>query len=111
MLQSKCRIQPTADKVALAFEEVEERTKGGLIIPEKATQREMNRAYPAVVLAVGPGRYTKSSRSKDFAASRSRVPMQLKVGDRVAVKPLNMPILVDGREVFITYEDFIDGLL
>ena len=63
-------LQPIGDKIAVKKLDPDERTKGGVIIPDVA-QEESNFGE---VLAVGPGRYSDSG---------DLIPMQCKVGDKV----------------------------
>jgi chaperonin GroES len=63
-------LQPIGDKIAVQKLDPDERTKGGVIIPDIA-QEESNFGK---VLAVGPGRYSDSG---------DLIPMQCKVGDMV----------------------------
>lgn len=64
------KLTPTLDRVAIEREDNEAKTKGGIILPDKA-QKESNYG---IVLAVGPGA---------FNADGSRRQMGIKVGDRV----------------------------
>ena len=64
------KLTPTLDRVAIEREDSEAKTKGGIILPDKA-QTESNYG---IVVAVGPG---------DFNQDGSRRPMGIKVGDRV----------------------------
>lgn len=67
--KSKLKIQPLGDRIVVRpFEETEE-MRGGLYIPDTAKEKPLQ----GEVLAVGPGRYEKGE----------RVPMELKVGQRV----------------------------
>src|SRR5207247_11320102 len=60
---------PLADRVAIRPMEETEEMKGGLYIPDTAKEKPIQ----GEVIAVGPGRLEKGQ----------RVPMELKVGDRV----------------------------
>ena len=64
-------LQPIGDRIIVRRETADERSRGGIIIPD-ASQKKPQRG---VVLAVGPGKANK----KDGARS----PMQLKTGDQV----------------------------
>src|SRR2546423_511460 len=67
--KSKLKIFPLADRVAIRPMEETEEMKGGLYIPDTAKEKPIR----GEVIAVGPGRMEKGQ----------RVPMELKVGDRV----------------------------
>src|SRR6266581_3788487 len=67
--KTKLKIFPLADRVAIRPLEDTEEMKGGLYIPDTAKEKPIQ----GEVIAVGPGRMEKGQ----------RVPMELKVGDRV----------------------------
>src|SRR4030065_2920518 len=67
--KSKVKVHPLADRVAIRPMEETEQMKGGLYIPDTAKEKPIQ----GEVIAVGPGRLEKGQ----------RVPMELKVGDRV----------------------------
>jgi len=64
------KLTPTMDRVAIERESNEAKTKGGIILPDKA-QKESNYG---IVVAVGPGGFNQDG---------SRRPMGIKVNDRV----------------------------
>ena len=64
-------IQPLADRIVIRREEADEKTTGGILLPDSAK----NKPQRGKVLAIGPGRV----RPKDGG----RVPLQVKVGDTV----------------------------
>ena len=65
------RIRPLADRVVVKPAEREEKTKGGLFIPDTASKE---RPMEGEVVAVGDGRRTDNGQL---------VPMSVKTGDRV----------------------------
>ena len=67
--KTKLKVFPLADRVAISPMEETEQMKGGLYIPDTAKEKPIQ----GDVTAVGPGRMEKGQ----------RVPMELKVGDRV----------------------------
>jgi len=67
--KKRLKIFPLADRVAIRPTEETEEMKGGLYIPDTAKEKPIQ----GEVIAVGPGRLEKGQ----------RVPMELKVGDRV----------------------------
>jgi len=69
MAKGKVKIQPLADRVVIRPLEESEQMKGGLYIPDTAKEKPMQ----GEIIAVGPGRVEKGD----------KVPMELKVGDRV----------------------------
>ena len=83
-------IKPLSDKVLLKPITTPETTKGGIIIPETATETEAGQAQEAEVLAVGNGRLQMDG---------SVMPLIVKKGDRVVY------INYGGTEVNIEDED------
>jgi chaperonin GroES len=84
----KLKIQPLEDRVVIWPDDETESMRGGLYIPDTAKEKPTQ----GEVLAVGPGRVEKGA----------RVPMDLKVGDKVLYgKYSGTPITVDGEEVMI----------
>jgi chaperonin GroES len=69
MAKGKVKIQPLADRVAIRPLEDTEKMKGGLYIPDTAKEKPVQ----GEIIAIGPGRFEKGD----------KVPMELKVGDRV----------------------------
>src|SRR5437870_9689686 len=67
--KTKLTVVALADRVAIRPMEETEEMKGGLYIPDTAKEKPIQ----GEVIAVGPGRMEKGQ----------RVPMELKVGDRV----------------------------
>ena len=67
--KTKLNVFPLADRVAIRPLEETEEMRGGLYIPDTAKEKPIQ----GRVIAVGPGRLEKGQ----------RVPMELKVGDRV----------------------------
>ena len=74
---SQVTVRPIRDMVLLKPEPVEERTKGGILIPKNAQAKHQL----ATVLATGPGRVLESG---------VRVEPEVKKGDRVLVREYNM---------------------
>ncbi len=69
MAKGKFGIEPLEDRVVVKPAEEEETTASGIVIPDTAKERPQE----GEVVAVGPGRFEEGS----------RVPMDIKVGDRV----------------------------
>lgn len=87
------KIQPLADKLVIKVLEVaEEKTKSGLYVPDTAKEKPQE----GEVLAVGPGALNDKG---------ERLPMTLKVGDRVIFsKYAGTEIKLDGEEYLIMSE-------
>jgi chaperonin GroES len=96
-------IKPLSDKVLIKPINAPETTKGGIIIPETASDSEAGKAQEAVVLAVGNGRLQKDG---------SVMPLIVKKGDRVVY--LNYggtEVNVDGEDCIILEEAAILAIL
>jgi chaperonin GroES len=64
------KLQPLADRLVVKPTQKEEMTKGGIYLPDTAKEKPQE----GEIVAVGPGRMTDDGK---------RIPMDLKVGDRV----------------------------
>jgi chaperonin GroES len=64
------KITPLHDRIVIKRFEAEEKTAGGILLPDTAR----NKPQKGEVLAVGPGKQTKEGKT---------VPLQVKVGDTV----------------------------
>jgi chaperonin GroES len=64
-------LQPIGDRIIVRRESSEEKTAGGILLPDTAKKKPQR----GVVLAVGPGKLNKKT--------GERQPMQLKAGDKV----------------------------
>ena len=67
---SKIKLQPLGDRVVVEREESETVTSGGIVLPDTATDKPTR----GKIISVGDGRMAKNGQ---------RVPLQVKVGDRV----------------------------
>jgi len=63
-------LKPIGDRIIVRREAAEEKTRGGILLPDTAK----NKPQRGEVLAVGPGKMTDDG---------TRAPMTLKVGDKV----------------------------
>lgn len=89
--KTKLKVFPLADRVAIRPMEETETMKGGLYIPDTAKEKPIQ----GEVLAVGPGKVEKGV----------RVPMELKVGDRVVYgKYSGTQVELDGEEIILIKE-------
>jgi chaperonin GroES len=84
-------VAPLADRVVVRALEETEQMRGGLFIPDTAKEKPMQ----GEVIAVGPGRYEKDK----------RVPMELKVGDKVLYgKYSGTEVTIDSEQLLILRE-------
>jgi len=93
------KIKPLGDRLVIKPVAPEERTKGGIILPDTAKEK------PVVgeVVAVGPGR--KSDDGKV-------VSLEVKVGDKVLYgKYSGTEVTVDGQELLIMRESDIFAIV
>jgi chaperonin GroES len=92
-------IQPLHDRVVVKRIEEKEMVRGGIVIPDTAKEKPQE----GEIVAVGSGK------KKDDG---SRVPMDVKVGDRVLFgKYSGSEIKVDGQEFLMMREEDILGIL
>jgi len=89
------KLQPLADRVLVKPIEKEEKTKSGIYLPDTAKEKPQE----GEVMAVGPGKVTDDGK---------RIPMELKVGDRVIyAKYGGTEIKIDDEELMILRESDI----
>ena len=93
------RFRPLHDRVVVRRVEQEEKTAGGIIIPDTAKEKPME----GEVIAVGPG-----ARSEDGKIH----PLDVKVGDRILFgKWSGTEVKLDGDELLIMKESDIMGVI
>jgi chaperonin GroES len=91
--------RPLHDRVLVRRVEAEERTSGGIIIPDTAKEKPVE----GEVLAVGPGARDQTGRI---------IPLDVKVGDHVLFgKWAGTDVLIDGEERLILKESDILGVI
>ena len=89
------KLQPLADRVVVKPMEREGKTKSGIYLPDTAKEKPQE----GEIMAVGPGKMTDEGK---------RIPMDLKVGDRVIyAKYGGTEIKVDDEELMILRESDI----
>ncbi|MFN3460942.1 MAG: co-chaperone GroES [Oceanibaculum sp.] len=93
------KFRPLHDRVLVRRLESEEKTAGGIIIPDTAKEKPME----GEVIAVGPG-----ARNEQGVLS----PLDVKPGDRVLFgKWSGTEVKVDGQELLIMKESDIMGVI
>jgi chaperonin GroES len=91
--------RPLHDRVLIRRVEAEEKTAGGIIIPDTAKEKPME----GEVVAVGPGARDDSGKVQ---------PLELKAGDRVLFgKWSGTEIKLDGEDLIIMKESDIMGII
>jgi chaperonin GroES len=93
------KFRPLHDRVVVRRIDAEEKTAGGIIIPDTAKEKPQQ----GEVVAVGPG-------ARDDAGKL--VPLDVKAGDRVLFgKWSGTEVKIDGEELLIMKESDIMGVL
>jgi len=93
------KVRPLHDRILVKRMQEEERTKGGIVIPDTAKEKPIE----GEVVAVGKGRISDDGKV---------TPMDVKVGDRVLFgKYAGTEIKIDGEEYLIMREDDVLGII
>ena len=93
------KFRPLHDRVVVKRIEADQKTKGGIIIPDTAQEKPQE----GKVVAVGPG-------GRDEAGKL--IPIDVKVGDRILFgKWSGTEIKIDGEELLIMKESDIMGVV
>lgn len=93
------KIVPLQDRVLVKRLEEEEKTKGGIIIPDTAKEKPVE----GKVIAVGKGRIKEDG---------TVTPLEVKAGDKVLFsKYAGTEINIDGEEHLMMREDDILGII
>ena len=93
------KFRPLHDRVVVKRIEEEQKTKGGIIIPDTAKEKPMQ----GEILAVGPGARNDKG---------DLIPLGVQVGDRVLFgKWSGTEVKLDGDELLIMKESDIMGVL
>ena len=88
---TSAKVSPLADRVVVKPLEETEQMRGGLYIPDTAKEKPQQ----GEIIAVGPGRYEKDK----------RVPMDLKVGDRILYgKYSGTEVTIENEQLLILRE-------
>ncbi len=93
------KMKPLADRVVIKPSPADEKTKGGIIVPDTAKEK------PVVgeVVAVGPGKVTDDGKA---------IPPEVKVGDRVLYgKYSGTEVTIEGDEYLIMRESDIFAIV
>jgi chaperonin GroES len=93
------KFRPLHDRVVVRRVEAEEKTKGGIIIPDTAKEKPQE----GEVIAAGPGGRDESGKL---------IPLDLKAGDRILFgKWSGTEIKLDGEELLIMKESDVMGVV
>ncbi len=93
------KIRPLQDRIIVKRQEEEEKSKGGIIIPDSAREKPIE----GKVVAVGSGKILENGKKQ---------PLDIKVGDRVLFgKYAGTEVKIEGEEHLILREDDILGII
>jgi chaperonin GroES len=93
------KFKPLRDRVFVRYTSEEEKTVGGLYIPDTAREKPQK----GVVIEVGPGRITDDGK---------RQPLEVKVGDTILFdKYSGSKVKIDEEEYLIIREEDILGII
>lgn len=93
------KVRPLGDRVLVKRLEEEEKTKGGIIIPDTAKEKPQQ----GKIVAVGNGRVTEDGKV---------IPMNVKVGEKVLFQKYSgSDIKIEGEEYLIMREEEILGII
>ncbi len=96
---SKSTFRPLHDRVVVKRIDADEKTKGGIIIPDSAKEKPSQ----GQIVAVGPGGRDETGKL---------IPLDLKVGDKVLFgKWSGTEVKIDGADLLIMKESDIMGVL
>jgi chaperonin GroES len=89
------KVRPLNDKLLIERAQAEEKTKGGIILPDSSKEKPKE----GVVVSVGTGR---------IAENGERLPFQVKAKDRVLFKSYaGTDVKIDGKEYILMSEEDI----
>lgn len=90
---AKSVLKPLGDRIVVKPSKAEEKTSGGIVLPDTAKERPQE----GKVIAVGPGKVLDSGQ---------KVPMEIKVGDKVLYSKYGgTEVKIEGEELVILRQD------
>lgn len=96
---AKMNLKPLGDRVIVKPAEAEEKTKGGIILPDTAKEKPIE----GTVVAAGPGKISDDGKV---------IKMEVKVGDKVLYgKYSGTEVTVEGEEYLIMRESDIFAII
>ncbi len=96
---SKINLKPLADRIVVKPAEAEEKTAGGIILPDTAKEKPVE----GTIVAAGPGKVADDGKV---------IKMEVKVGDKVLYgKYSGTEVTINGEEYLIMRESDIFGIL
>jgi len=92
-------LRPLGDRILVKRVKEEERTKGGIIIPDTAKEKPQE----GKIVAVGKGKYGDDGKL---------IPIEVKAGDKILFgKYSGSEVEIDGQKVLILREDEVLAIL
>jgi chaperonin GroES len=96
---AKMNLKPLGDRVIVKPMEAEEKTKGGIILPDTAKEKPIE----GTIVAAGPGKVSDDGKT---------IKMEVKVGDKVLYgKYSGTEVTVEGDEYLIMRESDIFAII
>jgi chaperonin GroES len=93
------KVRPLHDRLIVKRSEEEEKTKGGIIIPDTAKEKPIE----GKVIAVGKGKINEDG---------IKIPMEVEKGDRILfAKYAGTEVKIDGEEHLIMKEDDVIAII
>jgi chaperonin GroES len=93
------KLRPLQDRILVQRVKEEEKTKGGIIIPDTATEKPIE----GKVIAAGNGKLSEEGK---------RVALEVKKGDRILFgKYSGTEVKIEGEEYLIMREDDVFGVI
>lgn len=98
-MSKKIKIKPLHDRVLVKREDDEQRTPGGIVIPDSAKEKPIR----GNVLAIGTGKILENGDTRALA---------VKVGDKVLFgKYAGTEVKIDGEELLVLREEDLMGII
>lgn len=98
-VKNKLKIRPLYDRVIVRREGEEERTAGGIVIPDTAKEKPIR----GTIVAIGNGKVLENGDTRALA---------VKVGDRILFgKYAGTEVKLDGEEVLVLREEDIMAVI
>ena len=96
---SKLKIKPLGDRIVVKPMEAEEKTKGGIILPDTVKEKPVE----GTIVAAGPGRKSDDGKIVD---------MEVKVGEKILYgKYSGTEVTIEGEEYLIMRESDIFAIV
>jgi chaperonin GroES len=102
------RIKPLHDWALVRPKEAEERTYGGIYVPDTAKERPQE----GEVIAIGEGKFVEEEKEGKTKGKKEKkfVKTTLKVGDRILYEKYGArKIEIDGEEIYMVREEDVLG--